>query len=216
MFHGCFYNFSLNIDNYINYVIIEATNIGSSVSIWRNDECLNINNPIELKAIVATDDANMDAVVASKTNLYQILIALSSGILCLLEINNNNIIQLINNKFENEISCIALSPINMYDTNNNNKSLFGAISFWKNNNINIISLPNFQILLKFSLKTDIVSRSLLITTFNNKSIINNKQFYIFAGIGDGSLIESQLKYNNTNTDNNNNNFNNIELMKTKK
>ena len=142
------------------------------------------------------------------TNSSQLLCALSGGNLVLLESVNNELKTVNKSKLEYEISCVSLSPT--FESIGNNKSLYGAVGMWKDYSIRILSLPDFNVLLKFPLQTDIVPRSVLITNFN----VNNNcptDSYLFVGMGDGSLIEAKLEIKG-----NNNCVTKIELVKQKK
>eukprot|EP01084_Bolivina_argentea_P073950 134166_1 len=75
---------------------------------------------------------------------------------------------------------------------------------WKEHSIQILSFPDFNVLLKFALQTDIVPRSVLITNFNNNK---SSDSYLFVGMGDGSLIEAKLTIHS---------LSHIELVKHKK
>eukprot|EP01084_Bolivina_argentea_P201867 344992_1 len=63
---GCFYRFDVDIDNGDNIdsdsIIVEAIENGLSVSIWRDNYCINENNDIELRAVIQTDIESNDVI----------------------------------------------------------------------------------------------------------------------------------------------------------
>ena len=123
------------------------------------------------------------------TNSVQFLGALSNGNLVLLEAVNHEIKSVNATKLEHEISCVSLSP--PLNGASDSKSYYGAVGMWKDYSIRILSLPDFGVLLHIPLQTDIVPRSVLITDFDANC--NQRESYLFVGMGDGSLVETKLE-----------------------
>ncbi|ETO21933.1 hypothetical protein RFI_15272 [Reticulomyxa filosa] len=76
-------------------------------------------------------------------------------------------LKLINSTtLENDISCVSLSPVASFE----DRSFFAAVGLWKEQAIELMTLPEFQVFYTLHLQTQTVPRSVFITNFHCPSM----------------------------------------------
>ncbi|GMI95411.1 damaged DNA binding protein 1A [Hibiscus trionum] len=122
-------------------------------------------------------------------NATQVLVATGGGHLVYLEIDDGKLTQVKHEQLEYEISCLDINPIG----ENSNSSQLAAVGMWTDISVRIFSLPHLNLIAKEQLEGEIISRSVLLCTFEGIS-------YLLCALGDGHLLNFQLNINGEFTD----------------
>ncbi|ORX70399.1 hypothetical protein BCR32DRAFT_297364 [Anaeromyces robustus] len=115
----------------------------------------------------------------SSVNPSQIIVSLRNATLVYFVIENNQIILKKEFHFENEISCLDITP-----TNANNNMTFSdicCVGFWKEITLKIINLHTMEVLNTYDLGGDFIPRSVITSKLDDT-------IYVFVSLGDGQLV----------------------------
>ncbi|KAK9711909.1 DNA damage-binding protein 1a [Basidiobolus ranarum] len=115
-------------------------------------------------------------------NPTQIVAALGGGTLIYFEIHNQEIKEIDRTQLEYEIACLDINPINPASPHSSN---FCVVGLWTEISVNVLRLPDLQIVSKQNLGGEIIPRSTLMAEFEG---IN----YLFIALGDGHMFSFLL------------------------
>ncbi|KAL4310885.1 hypothetical protein GQ457_01G007460 [Hibiscus cannabinus] len=122
-------------------------------------------------------------------NATQILVATGGGHLTCFEIKDGKLTKVKHAQLEYEISCLDINPIG----ENSNSSQLAAVGTWTDISVRIFSLPNLMLITKQQLNGDIISRSVLLCSFEESPLLNLLQIsYVLCALGSGVLLTFQL------------------------
>lgn len=77
-----------------------------------------------------------------------------------------------------EISCLNINPVGISESP---EAMFCAVGLWTDISVLLFSLPDLTQVAKIDLSSEVVPRSVLLTTFEHVT-------YVMIGFGDGNLI----------------------------
>ncbi|KAK8987605.1 hypothetical protein V6N11_027351 [Hibiscus sabdariffa] len=117
-------------------------------------------------------------------NATQILVATGAGHLTYLEIKDGKLTEVKHAQLEYEISCLDINPIG----ENSNSSQLAAVGMWTDISVRIFSLPHLMLITKQQLEGDVISRSVLLCSFEGIS-------YVLCALGSGHLLTFLLNDN---------------------
>eukprot|EP00667_Euglena_gracilis_P000838 EG_transcript_838 len=106
----------------------------------------------------------------------QLLLAGTSGALFYLELQGQQLVLQKQTKLPHEIACIDIHPLDQESHAN-----YCALGLWVDVSLNILSLPNLDLVYKLPLATDVLPRSVLCCNFDGLN-------YLMCGLGDGNLL----------------------------
>ncbi|ORX90414.1 hypothetical protein K493DRAFT_409889 [Basidiobolus meristosporus CBS 931.73] len=115
-------------------------------------------------------------------NPTQIVAALGGGTLVYFEIVNDAIQEINRNQLDYEIACLDINPINPATPHS---SSICAVGLWTEISVDMLRLPDLQIISKQNLGGEIIPRSILMAEFEG---IN----YLFIALGDGHMFSFLL------------------------
>ncbi|URE33533.1 DNA damage-binding protein [Musa troglodytarum] len=121
------------------------------------------------------------SVNVATANASQVLLATGGGHLVYLEIGNGKLAEVKHVQLDYEISCLDINP----SVENPNYSTLAAVGMWTDISVRIFSLPSLELLAKENLGGEIITRSVLLCTFEGVS-------YLLCTLGDGHLLNFLL------------------------
>ncbi|KAG2220152.1 hypothetical protein INT45_013850, partial [Circinella minor] len=124
-----------------------------------------------------------DVITVAATNATQCVLSYGNGTLVYLEVNGDTLVQKSATKFENEISCLDINPLN--DESLEFRADYLAIGLWSGENLQLVRLPNLQVTAKDTLPDKLVPRSLLLVNLD-------KSYYLMVTLGDGQMISYKI------------------------
>ncbi|KAK4488130.1 hypothetical protein RD792_003872 [Penstemon davidsonii] len=125
------------------------------------------------------------SISVATANTTQVLLAAGDGHLFYLEIGDGVLIEVKHAQLEYIISCLDINPIGY----NPSFSQLAAVGTWTDISVRIFSLPELNVITKEHLGGEIITRSVLLSTFEGIS-------YLLCGLGDGHLLNFVLNTSN--------------------
>eukprot|EP00668_Euglena_longa_P029608 GGOE01036966.1.p1 GENE.GGOE01036966.1~~GGOE01036966.1.p1 ORF type:complete len:1224 (-),score=385.99 GGOE01036966.1:114-3533(-) len=106
----------------------------------------------------------------------QLLLAGTNGALFYLEVKGHALVLEKQIRLPHEIACIDIHPLDQEARAN-----YCALGLWVDVSLNILSLPNLDLVCKLPLASDVLPRSVLCCNFDGLN-------YLMCGLGDGNLL----------------------------
>ncbi|KAG7666932.1 hypothetical protein KSW81_000683 [Nannochloris sp. 'desiccata'] len=120
-------------------------------------------------------------IIVVNGNASQVCVATNAGNVVLLRVENGSVVEVGHTKIEGEVSCLDLSPIG---ANSDSANLL-TIGTWSMK-IHLLSLPDLQVIGSHDLGGEVMPRSVLLATFEDKP-------YLLCGLGDGTLLSYHIE-----------------------
>lgn len=120
-------------------------------------------------------------IIVVNGNASQVCVATNAGKVVLLRVENGSVVEVGHTKIEGEVSCLDLSPIG---ANSDSANLL-TIGTWSMK-IHLLSLPDLQVIGSHDLGGEVMPRSVLLATFEDKP-------YLLCGLGDGTLLSYHIE-----------------------
>eukprot|EP00189_Rhodosorus_marinus_P000629 CAMPEP_0113959938 /NCGR_PEP_ID=MMETSP0011_2-20120614/4431_1 /TAXON_ID=101924 /ORGANISM="Rhodosorus marinus" /LENGTH=1036 /DNA_ID=CAMNT_0000971323 /DNA_START=446 /DNA_END=3556 /DNA_ORIENTATION=- /assembly_acc=CAM_ASM_000156 len=129
---------------------------------------------------------NTCRITVASGNVEQLLVATSDGSLISFEIDpaSKSIVEKGHVQLENEVSCLDCTPLG-----DESRAKWAAVGTWKDVNVQLVSLPELKTVLVENLGGNLIARSLLFTTLDEKT------FMLLVADGDGYVVSYLLNPN---------------------
>ncbi|CAG8510042.1 5511_t:CDS:10 [Dentiscutata heterogama] len=134
---------------------------------------IDLNNR---KLISQWDPPHNSKITVADINPSQVVIAISGGILIYFQVQGMELVEI--KKLQYEIACMSINPL---DPIHPESSSIVAVGLWTVVGVQVLRLPSLEIIADQPLEGASMTRSVLISTFENNH-------YLLAALGDGQLF----------------------------
>jgi DNA damage-binding protein 1 len=145
------------------------------------DKELRILNATTKQVVSKWSPPEGKSIVVVNGNASQVCVATNAGNVVLLKVENGSVVEVGHTTIDGEVSCLDLSPIGA-NTDSANLLTIGTWSM----KIHLLSLPDLQLIGSHDLGGEVMPRSVLLATFEEKP-------YLLCGLGDGTLLSYHIE-----------------------
>jgi DNA damage-binding protein 1 len=116
-------------------------------------------------------------IIVATANATQVLLATGTGNLVYLEVLEGSLTEVKHLAIDFDVSCLDINPI----ADNPVRSEWAVVGLWRDNSINVYSLPDLHLITRLQFEENVPPRSALLCTLEGIS-------YLLCGLGDGHLF----------------------------